>query len=207
MTYRPGKLLSSNEKTGCSLNLPLDHCNPTPNCVKDCYARSGPMALPASKKKQLFVSNYLLGTDISMLIWECSILHAVRLNGSGDLLTGMIKNILKLAKSCPDTKFYGMTRKIEIATAINNKLPNLSLLVSVDSSSPDSVWDYPGKLCFGPRRITDIVPNDKRIVTVFPYHCHGSAIKGMPKHKKDCQAVWHKIPGCMACKRCWSWYK
>ena len=206
--YRPQKILSSNGKTGHSLNLPLDNCTPTPNCKKDCYARSGPMLLPASRKKQKFVSNYLLGNNISMLIWECSILLAVRLNGCGDLLMAMVANILLLAKSCPETKFYGMTRKIMIAIALNNKLPNLSILLSVDASSPVSVWDYPGKLCFGPRRAIDVVPdNDKRIITVFPYHCHGAVMKGMPHHKKDCGAVWHTIPGCMACKRCWSWKK
>lgn len=207
MTYRPQKIVSSNNKTGFSINLPADHCNPTSICKAKCYMKSGHMALPINRKKQKYVSSYLLGTDISMLVWECSILRALRLNGCGDLLMAMIKNILLLAKSCPNTTFYGMTRKIDIARAINNKLPNLSILVSVDDSSPNSVWDYEGKICFGPRLACDTVPQDDRIVTVFPYHCHGKLVKGIPKNKKNCPAIYHKVSGCMECKRCWSWYK
>lgn len=205
--YRPGKILSSNGKTGFSLNLPAKNCNSTENCKAKCYMKSGHMALPINKKKQQFVSDYLLGNNIALLIYECMILQALRLNGCGDLLMGMVANILLLAKSCPNTIFYGMTRKIDIARAINNKLPNLSILVSVDGSSPNPVWDYEGKLCFGPRLSCDIVPNDKRIVTVFPYHCHGKLVKGIPTHKKDCPAIYHKVSGCMECGRCWKWKK
>jgi hypothetical protein len=101
-----------------------------------------------------------------------------------------------------------MTRKIEIAAAINKpQLPNLRILVTVDSSSPKKTWDYPGTLCYGPRHPNDTVPNDPRILTVFPAHYSGKTQKDMPQHPKDCPAVWHRVSGCAACTRCYTWWE
>jgi len=151
------------------------------------------------------MSRYLAGTDQTELIQECRLFTAVRLCGSGDLNPEHVPAILRLAKSCPQTMFWGMTRKPEIAGALNNRLPNLRVLLTVDSSSPDSVWNYQGALCFGPRRPGDEVPEDPRIITVFPRHFGGRVVKGVQRHRKDCLSVWHELPGCHACKRCWSW--
>jgi hypothetical protein len=101
-----------------------------------------------------------------------------------------------------------MTRKLEIAKALNKKLPNLKIMVSIDSSSPDAVKKYNGVLCWGPRLSTDKVPStDKRVRTIFPYHSHGKivGVKDMPKDKRDCPAVRHTKDGCLSCGRCWSW--
>jgi hypothetical protein len=205
--YTPGTILSENSKCGHSLDLPIKgHCTPTKNCAHDCYARCGRQSFPASKKKHDFVSQYLKGNDISRLISECKPLPAVRLNGSGDLLPEHIPQIISLAKACPNTQFWGMTRKINIATQVNNQLPNLKLLVSVDASSPKSVWNYPGKLCWGPKRPNDQVPQDPRIHVIFPRHSSGRVVKGVTKDpNKDCLAVWHDIKGCHQCGKCWSW--
>lgn len=201
----PQKILSDNSKCGCSINMPIKgHCCPTEHCKHDCYARTGHTAMPAPVRKQKWVSNYLKQKDISRLINECIGRSAVRLNGTGDLLKEHLPQILSLAKACPNTQFWGMTRKPEIAKALNNKLPNLKLLVTVDSSSPQSVWNYDGKLCYGPRRPDDIVPDDPRIITVFPRHFAGRVVNGVPRHPKDCKAVWHEIPGCLHCGRCWN---
>jgi hypothetical protein len=78
-------------------------------------------------------------------------------------------------------------------------------MVSVDATSPKKTWDYQGKLCYGPRLAQDIVPEDDRIVTVFPRHFTGRVTKGITRHPKDCLAVWHDISGCSACGRCWKW--
>lgn len=204
--YTPLKIISENLKTGNSINFPIKgHCRPTKVCIKCCYARYGSMTLPYSTKKQKFVSKYFKGNDIRQIIGECCNYRAVRLNGSGDLLSAHVDNIINLAQNCSLTQFWGMTRKIEIAEAVNNNLSNLKLLLTVDVESPKSVWKYPGKLCFGPRRYFDDVPNDKRIVTVFPYHCHGQIVKSVPVHKKDCPAVRHIKSGCLECRRCWKW--
>lgn len=207
--YSPQHIISENGKTSCSINFPRKgHCRPTSLCIKSCYARSGPMTLPNAKRKQQFVSDYFADptNDLLQIIWESRQYQAVRLNGSGDMLLSHIKNILKLAKACPKTMFYGMTRKPEIATAINNQLDNLKLLLTIDATTPLSVWkNYPRKMVFGPRRAIDKVPTNKQIIVVFPYHCHGKVIQGIPAHKKDCLAIYHKVSGCMVCQRCWNW--
>lgn len=206
MSYHPTTILSENSKTGRSLNLPIKgHCRPTKNCAQTCYARRGRTILPTNIKKQLWLSDYLKGSDISELIGEAKKWPAIRISGTGDLSLEHVPNIIRLAKACPQTQFWGMTRKLEIAKALNNQVPNLNILVSVDSSSPKSVWNYPGKLCFGPRLKTDTIPEDSRIVTVFPYHSSGKVVLGVPRHQKDCRAVHHEIAGCLSCGRCWGW--
>ena len=149
----------------------------------------------------------LKGKDITQLVNECLSRTAVRISGTGDLQTEHVPNLIRLAKACPATQFWGMTRKLEIAKAVNNKADNLKLMVSVDSSSPESVWKYNGKLCWGPRYKTDRVPSDSRIKTIFPYHAHGKVVgeKEMPKDKRDCPAVRHTKSGCLSCGRCWTW--
>ena len=206
-SYAPGSILSENSKTGCSINLPIKgHCRPTKNCAATCYARVGHTALPSNLKKQNWVSNYLKGRNISDLIKECQTRTAVRLSGTGDLQTEHVPNILRLARQCPATQFWGMTRKLEIAKALNNHLPNLKVMVSVDSSSPEAVWKYQGTLCWGPRFASDkIIP--KRIKVIFPYHCTGRIVqaKFMPNDKRDCPGIRHTKDGCLSCRRCWNW--
>lgn len=206
--YSPQKLLSDNTKTGCSINLPIKgHCRPTIRCARDCYGRTGHTALPTSQRKQSYVSKYLNRRNIDDLIKECRSRTAVRLSGAGDLKMSHTENILRLAQACPDTQFWGMTRKVDVARALNGKYNNLRLLVTVDPTSPASTWEYEGKLCFGPRHAGDEVPDDDRIVTVFPRHFAGQVVKGVPHHAKDCRAVWHEIDGCLSCGRCWNWQK
>lgn len=207
--YHPTTILSENSKTGCSINLPIQgHCRPTKNCSRTCYARCGHTALPVSKNKQRWISEYLKGQDLSELIRECQGRTAVRLSGTGDLLLEHVPNIIRLAIACPATMFWGMTRKVEIANALNGKLPNLKIMVSVDSSTPKETWKYQGTLCWGPRLKDDRVPlKDKRIRTIFPYHFAGKIVKShnIPNDKRDCPAVRHTKDGCLSCGRCWTW--
>ena len=162
------------------------------------------------KRKQAWVSDYLGNInwpkDLTQLIHECSHLNNVRLSGSGDLQQRHVHALHLLAEACPDTVFWGMTRKPEIADKVNNRVKNLKLLVTVDHTSPDSTWFYDGAMCFGPRMPEDtVLPDDDRILVVFPYHFRGKVARGVQTHPKDCQAVWHKITGCRQCGRCWKW--
>lgn len=208
-----GKYLSSNSKTGVSINLPLANCSPTKVCFKICYAKSGPIAFKNSRAKQIRVSEYLLQSDITELVSECKNYSTVRLNGTGDLLTEQVDSILNLAKSCPSTTFYGMTKKIEIANMINGKLPNLSILVSIDSSSPMATKEYKGMKCYTalPTDNLDEVKKDDSIVVVFPYHSHGKIVNKIESEKnkttKDCPIVRdvEGINSCLDCGKCWSW--
>ena len=206
-TYRPGSILSTNTKTGCSINLPIaGHCTPTKNCSKTCYAKCGHTAMPSNKKKQVWVSEYLKGKDLTELVNECKARTAVRLSGTGDLLEEHTKNIIRLAKACPDTMFWGMTRKLNIAKKLKG-YKNIKVMVSVDSSSPKKTWDYKGALCYGPRLNTDTVPKDKRIITIFPYHFAGKVVDktNSPLDSRDCPAIRHTVSGCLNCNRCWKW--
>lgn len=202
----PAHILSTNKKTKYSLNFPREgHCQPTAICWQSCYGKTGPINWSNSRRKKTYVSQYLLGNDIGTLLEECRSELAVRLAGTGDLLQGHLPNLFKLAELAPDTQFWGMTRKLDIASRINGVLPNLKLLVSVDASSSEDYWAYDGRLCFGPRRAGDAVPDDSRIVTVFPYHFIGRIVGQVPAHKKDCPAVRHTIKSCSECGRCWKW--
>lgn len=202
--YSPLTLLSENKKTCVSINMPIkETCIPTARCAQDCYGKSGHTILPTNIKKQKFMSKYLEKGDIELLIHECSTYLSVRLNGVGDLNPCHLPAIFSLAEACPQTTFWGMTRKVPIATAINGKLHNLSILMSVDVTSPKSVWKYDGAMCFGPRRPEDDVPDDQRIITVFPRHHAGRIIGDVPVHKNDCPAVRHTVNGCIECRKCW----
>jgi len=139
--YSPGNILSTNLKTGHSLNLPRTNCTPTKNCAHCCYGRIGHTCLPDATKKAAYVSEYLSGMDIARLVDECRQLTTVRLSGVGDLLTAHIPNILSLANQCPQTMFWGMTRKLPISYALQG-VKNIRLMVSVDSSSPKKTWAY-----------------------------------------------------------------
>jgi hypothetical protein len=101
--------------------------------------------------------------------------------------------------------FWGMTRKPEVARSLNGKYPNLKLLVTQDETSPKDVLEYEGKKCFGPRKAGVPIPEDDRIITVFPYHFTGRVVNNVEAHAKDCPAVRHELSGCQACGRCWKW--
>lgn len=210
-TYKPSKLLSCNSKTNDpSLNLPIvGHClNKTDNCSKNCYALTGPISLSLSVLKGEYLSRYLLQTDLRQLIGECSVVKSVRLNGGGDLLPGHVPAILKLAKVCKDTTFWGMSRNKEVLKAVNNSgLKNLSLLYSIDASTPPQLYkDYKNGLVWGPRLAGDEVPlNDPRLKVIFPMHQGGKIRdKEMPQTRLDCKAVVNKSLHCNMCRRCFT---
>ena len=204
--YRPEKILSENSKTGVSVNLPIvGHCRPSTLCQEKCYARRGHVAFPAPRRKQRWVSHYLAQSNVSDLITECRNYQAVRLCGTGDLKNEHIPQILNLAHECSTTHFWGMTRKPEIAEMLNFQLPNLKMMVSIDRSSPEKPKHYQGPLCWGPRMPEDTVPDESRIITVFPCHMGGRVVKGMPRHQKDCPGVWHEVSGCNECSHCWTY--
>lgn len=203
---KPIRLLSENHKTHTSLNLPLINCKPTKRCSEACYACVGPVAWPNSIRKALAVDAILREGKIESLTWECQELQTVRLNGSGDMTLQHVQPILNLAGACHKTVFYGFTRNREVAEAINNKLENLSLIITFDVTSPPAELDgYNGPLAFGPRRPEDSVPDDERIVVVFPEHHLGHTIPGIPPHPSDCPATrgMNRYHACQRCRRCW----
>jgi len=162
------------------------------------------MALPVAEKKQQWVSDYLLGDDVSQLINECHQHPAIRLCGGGDLLPKQALSILKVAEACEETQFWGFSRKPVIVDMLNDQLPNVYMQLSVDYTTPVSLWeDADCDISYGPRMQDDEVPDDARIRVVFPYHFRGRVINGVPHHHKDCHAVWDHSIHCYQCKRCY----
>jgi len=199
-------ILSTNRKTAVSINLPVRNCKPTRRCAAACYACEGPIAWKNSIRKALAVDAALRKGEIEGLIWECRMLQGVRLCGSGDMTMDHVPAILKLAEACPNTTLYGFTRRREVAEAINGKLVNISLIVTFDTTSRDKkLQGYEGPLAFGPRRPGDEVPDDPRIIVVFPEHHAGHTIPGVPEHPKDCPATrgMSRHHACQRCRRCW----
>jgi hypothetical protein len=199
-------ILSTNRKTVVSINLPVRNCRPTRRCAAACYACEGPIAWKNSIRKALAVDAALRRGEIEGLIWECRMLQGVRLCGSGDMTTEHTPAILKLAEACPDTTFWGFTRRREVAEAINGRCSNLSLILTFDITSPKGrLRGYDGPLAFGPRGPSDGVPDDPRIVVIFPEHHAGRTIADIPEHPKDCPATRgmdrHHV--CQRCGRCW----
>ncbi len=138
-TYHPGRLLSDNDKTCISINLPIKgHCTPTKRCTQDCYGKSGHLAYPNCHRKQKFVSKYLKQKNIDDLITECKPYLGIRLNGVGDLNPEHLAQLFSLARSCHRPPFWGLTRKFNMATAVNGaRTPKLTLLLSVNAKPPD----------------------------------------------------------------------
>lgn len=211
-TYKPTRLLSHNTKTDDpSLNLPiLGHClNKTERCETACYALTGPIAMSVSVLKQEYLSRYLRqANDLRQLIGECSVVKSVRLNGGGDLLPAHVPAIIKLAKACKETIFWGMSKNLDVLRLINTAgLPNLSLLLSVDGTTPKSIIEnYTGAFVWGPALPGDKIPfGDKRLKVVFPYHQGGKVRDpNMPKTHLDCRAITNKELHCNQCRRCWN---
>ena len=199
-------ILSANHKTGVSLNLPVLNCRPTRRCAAACYACEGLISWRPSIRKALVVDAALRRGEIEGLIWECRRLREVRLNGSGDMTSEHVPGILKLAGACTGTIFWGFTRCREVAEAVNNQCANLSLILTMDATSPDTkLAGFFGPLAFGPRKPRDRVPEDSRIVVVFPEHHAGRTVRGVPMHPKDCPAT-RGLPrknACLHCQRCW----
>lgn len=199
-------ILSDNHKTGTSINLPVINCKPTRRCAAACYACVGPISWMNSIRKALIVDEALRKGEIEGLIWECRHLGDVRLNGSGDMGMVHVPSILALARACPVTVFWGFTRILDVARAINRQHDNLSLIISFDATSPDQrLPGYDGPLAFGPRRPRDKVPDDRRIIVVFPEHRVGHTMPGVPLHPKDCPATRgaERRNACGRCRRCW----
>ncbi|MEN6550153.1 MAG: hypothetical protein ABFE07_29265 [Armatimonadia bacterium] len=204
--YRPKEFLSTNSKTGTSLNLPVINCRPSARCAQACYACTGPISWHNSITKSLAVDAELKAGRVERLIEEARRLTNVRISGSGDLTLEQVPAIIRAARSCPGTLFWGFTRKPEVARALHRKARNLTIILSFDASSKDrSFRGYRGPLAFGPRRPEDAVPSDRRIVVVFPEHIQGHTTKGVPRHRLDCptsRGAEHDN-ACEKCQRCW----
>lgn len=209
---RHTKLLSGNKKTGVAINLPLRNCSPSKRCAETCYAMEGFVAAPHVIKATLRMNHVLLtGEHLDKLVAECKKEPDVRLLGIGDFHIAHLHQVVQLAKACPETVFWGFTRKRSIAEALNHELQNLSIVLSWDCThhAHSHVAGYEGPLAYGPIQAGEEVPNDERIIVVFPEHHQSHPDRKIQPHEKDCPAT--RIPAfreglkhgaCQRCGRC-----
>lgn len=205
------KMLSGNKKTGAALNLPLSCCRPSARCAETCYAMEGFISSDRAIQHSLVIDRlFRIGEGMVRLIKECRKRKDVRLNGIGDFITDHLPQLFRLVEACPKTIFWGFTRKKEIAVLVNGQYKNLSLVLSWDATHHKShVRGYKGPLAYGPIQPGEKVPNDKRIIVVFPEHHQKHPHVDILEHKKDCPAT--RIPigreylkegACQRCQRC-----
>lgn len=201
-------VLSGNKKTGASLNLPLLNCRPSKLCAETCYAMEGYVAQDMSIRHTQAVDAMLrTGLGIAQLTKECQARDDVRLCGIGDLVEDHLPQLFRLAEDCPATIFWGFTRKREIADWVRAKrLSNLTLILSWDHTHPpEHVAGYAGPLSYGPTRPGDEVPDDPRIIVVFPEHHQKDPHPDTAITSKDCPAIRYgdeKQDACQRCRRC-----
>jgi len=204
ITYR-FPLLSENKKTGHAINLPIKNCRPSAYCQKVCYACLGPISFDASINRSLLTDYLLSSGDVNGFIYECSALTSCRICGSGDLNIEQAPSIIKIAKACPKTSFYGFTRKREIADGLLKKVKNLFMMLSIDHTTPENVYKgYKGKIAFGPRVKGVDMPKIKNISVSFPEHHRGETVEGIKELDSDCPAtrgLSHE-GACLNCRKC-----
>lgn len=202
------KLLSGNKKTGAAINLPLLGCRPSPRCAEICYAMEGFVAAPHVMRATLRMDHVLrTGEHIDRLVKECQKKDDVRLLGIGDFVKEHLPLVIHLACKCPDTIFWGFTRKRENAERLNGIHPNLSIVLSWDPTHPGNyAKGYEGPMSYGPIQPGEGVPKDPRIIVVFPEHHQSHPDRKIEKNPKDCPAT--RIPAfreglkTQACQRC-----
>ena len=206
---RRSRLLSGSKKTGAAINLPLRNCSPSKRCAETCYAMEGFVAAPHVIKATMRMDHILLtGEHLDKLAAECRKEPDVCLLGIGDFHMTHVPQVVQLAKACPDTVFWGFTRKRAITEALNHELPNLSIVLSWDAThhAHSHVGGYEGPLSYGPIQAGEEVPDDPRIIVVFPEHHQSHPDPKIKLHPKDCPAT--RIPTFQerlkydACRRC-----
>src|SRR3972149_9994216 len=107
------QFLSTNPKTGISLNFPLINCQPTKNCSKYCYASYGPISSNNSIVKTIGIHNAILKKpELTAKKIESEIRfskHPLRISGTGEIIPEykpFIEALLNL-----NIRFFGYTKR------------------------------------------------------------------------------------------------
>lgn len=149
--------VSSNAKTGFSINTPIDKtCRPTEGCSNYCYGNYGPISFRGAVQRQnenFQRFEYLAKASPRELADEADrVFHRVaperdylRMFGVGDLTDGAVRFINALAKRHPKFAIWVATRKVELARKLAN-LANLHIMVSLDSTTKGEdlhrMWEF-----------------------------------------------------------------
>jgi len=204
--------ISSNTKTGHSLNFPILNCTPTKICASSCYACLGPTSWKASLLKALAIENTLqsnMGYALTETVGEIKKLSLteLRYSGGGDLSDHGVNYIIELAALCPDVIFWGFTRKIRVAEKLaSSGKSNIKVIYSLDAKTSlaailkikelgiKTSWLYNDQ--------ANIIPKDIHIV--FVNHVHGSPDPSLKEVNNECPAIRKHQVTCFNCKKCFN---
>ena len=131
--------LSRNAVAGATIEVPIEAtCSPTKVCAADCYAASGPQAIPHNLAKQYRVLRSMEADPIAFAERVARELvrgrHGhLRWNGVGDLSPGAVIAINHLARICPAIPIWVVTKIPRLAALIEHA-ENVFVHVSLDAS-------------------------------------------------------------------------
>jgi hypothetical protein len=134
------KLFSYNKVTGYSLNFPIySTCSPTKVCVKTCYFARGRNAFSNSLKHQLRNLDSCRNSPETFAAkvireYDNQTLTFLRWNGGGDLFPESVEVLNLIGKKRPDLIIWVVTRKPELAAAVEH-FSNIYIHFSLDRSS------------------------------------------------------------------------
>jgi hypothetical protein len=213
-------LLSTNLKTGYSLNFPVTlTCDPTAVCRKLCYGiRPGrPITFYKSLRKQIRLFNYFKQTPPEEIAERLHLeyvkkkLKFLRWNGVGELFPEAVEVINTLTARYPEMVLSVVSR-VPAMTLLLNDAPNLFVMFSLDAS-PESRERYVEMALAGPhprvyysylRWDADEDTMDARIVfnaqqrkSLLPYE-DPKTVCPVDADKLDLKNA------CVKCRRCWT---
>ena len=137
---RPGESpLSRNAVAGATIEVPIEAtCSPTKVCARDCYAASGPQAVPHNLARQYRVLRSMRADPIAFAELTAKELERgrhghLRWNGVGDLTEEAVVAINHLARIRPQTPIWVVTKIPELAAKIEHA-DNVFVHFSLDAS-------------------------------------------------------------------------
>ena len=134
--------LSNNAVAGPTIEVPIAAtCQPSKVCVKDCYAASGPQAVPHNIAKQYRVQHAMEADPAAfaervLREYDKRKLTYLRWNGVGDLSPAAVDTINHIIKTRPDVTLWIVTRIPHVAAQIEHG-PNAYIHFSLDRASLD----------------------------------------------------------------------
>jgi hypothetical protein len=139
--------ISSNTKTGISINLPIAKtCQPTKECKDYCYGTIGPIAFRNSlivQERNYARFSYLETATEEEVDKECHNIASkvknnwVRWNGVGDLIPGSVRVINRMTELYPIVHWI-TTRKVKEASKLRDH-ESIRILFSLDAETPKRV--------------------------------------------------------------------
>lgn len=146
--------LYSNDMTEYALGFAQYDCRPTEFCVTRCYALALAGAFDFNMFRLAVLTSESLKTGdpryLGVLIPRVKRLKCLKIGHWGDAVLEQVPVLAEVARECSGTTCWWYTRKLEIATAVNELgMPNLRAYLSLDPSTCyPSFSDYPFGLTY-----------------------------------------------------------